>query len=190
MLQMSASNITILVGDALTRITRGGLVMSTGAQARRDDVRMPSLELNEKLLEILEGDPEQELSAEILSEIVTPMIKVIQQLVRENPDQAKKGLKVTIDVKSHESLDVEYYTTAEVAEMYRMSQQQVRRWCESGQIKGIRSPGGSWRIDASQFEGVGFLVPKGRRKRTDIKSISGAWKDNAEARRELGEVRD
>lgn len=166
--------------------------MTTGAQVRRDENPVPSLDFDEQtLLEILQDDPDRELDAEVLHEIVHPMLDIMRQLIRENPQQAKKGLRISINIKSQDSPDTEYLTTAEVAKLYRMSQQQIRRWCESGKIIALRAPGGSWRIQASQFEGVaGYVVPKGRKQKRDVNSIAGAWKDNKEALRELREERD
>ena len=41
--------------------------------------------------------------------------------------------------------------TSEVAEVYQVSDRMVRKWCETGKIKALQTPGGGWRIPASQF---------------------------------------
>lgn len=163
--------------------------MPAGAQMRKDERYVPSLEINEKLLKILRDNPERELDEEQLRQIVRPMLDVIKRLVRENPEAAARGIRVTIGVKAA-PYDAEYVGTSEVAKFFGVSQQQVRRWCEQGRIQGERTPGGTWRIPMSQFDGVGFIPPKAKRKRQDIRSVAGAWKGHEDLRRELEEGRD
>ncbi|HHU83473.1 MAG TPA: helix-turn-helix domain-containing protein [Firmicutes bacterium] len=48
-----------------------------------------------------------------------------------------------------------YYTTKEIAEVYQVTDRMVRKWCESGKIKAMQTPGGKWRILSSQFPDLG-----------------------------------
>lgn len=43
-------------------------------------------------------------------------------------------------------------TTAEVAEGLRVDPKTVGRWCQTGRIKRVKTPGGHWRIPRSEFE--------------------------------------
>ncbi|NLW46165.1 MAG: helix-turn-helix domain-containing protein [Firmicutes bacterium] len=45
-----------------------------------------------------------------------------------------------------------YYTTAEIAKIFEVSDRMVRKWCEQGKIHALQTPGGAWRILASQFK--------------------------------------
>src|SRR5690606_702126 len=38
--------------------------------------------------------------------------------------------------------------TREVAETFQVSDRMVRKWCESGKIMALQTPGGEWRIPA------------------------------------------
>lgn len=80
--------------------------------------------------------------------------------------------------------------TTEAAERLRVSQQQIRRWCEEGRIRAERTPGGTWRIPAEQFEGVGMLRLYAAGKRADIRGVAGAWKDHPELVQALRERED
>jgi excisionase family DNA binding protein len=44
-----------------------------------------------------------------------------------------------------------YYTTGEVAKVFQVSDRMVRKWCEQGRVRALQTPGGAWRIYASQF---------------------------------------
>jgi len=44
-----------------------------------------------------------------------------------------------------------WYTTKDIAEMYQVTDRMVRKWCESGRIYAIQTPGGKWRIPSSKF---------------------------------------
>jgi excisionase family DNA binding protein len=41
--------------------------------------------------------------------------------------------------------------TNEVAAAFQVSDRMVRKWCETGKIQALQTPGGGWRIPASQF---------------------------------------
>lgn len=45
-----------------------------------------------------------------------------------------------------------YYTTIEIAKIFEVSDRMVRKWCEQGKIHALQTPGGAWRILASQFK--------------------------------------
>ena len=46
-----------------------------------------------------------------------------------------------------------WLTTRDVADIFRISERVVRRWCEQGHVVAMRTPGprGVWRIRANQF---------------------------------------
>lgn len=43
------------------------------------------------------------------------------------------------------------YGVGEVAQAFQVSERMVRKWCESGRVVALKTPGGSWRIPSSQF---------------------------------------
>lgn len=150
-----------------------------GAEAKRGEETLPSIELNQQLLDLLanysEGEPE--FNQELLKNIVSPMFAEIRRMIHADPEAAKNGITIAIEVKGEKhAAQEDLLTTAEVAELYRMSQQQVRRWCEAGQIQAYRGPGGSWRIPSFQFRKVGILAPF-KKERRPIEDVAGVWKN-------------
>lgn len=57
-----------------------------------------------------------------------------------------------------------FLRTNEVAEAFQVSDRMVRKWCETGKIKALHTPGGGWRIPASQF--------------TELEKINQRFKDS------------
>lgn len=45
-----------------------------------------------------------------------------------------------------------YYRTDEIAKVFQVTDRMVRKWCKQGKIYALQTPGGSWRIPASQFK--------------------------------------
>lgn len=143
-------------------------------------------QFREKVIE----DQEEALKGELLRKVVQPVLEEIQSLVSQNPEAAKRGFKVITYVQVGQAKD-EFLTTAEVARKFRVSQQQVRRWCATGKIIAEPTPGGTWRIPAAQFGGTGAFVPFGERnKPKDIRTVAGAWKDRPDLIHALEEQRD
>lgn len=153
--------------------------MRTGAEMKRGEEILPNIELNQQLLDLLANytEVEPEFNQELLKNIVSPMFAEIRRMMHADPEAAKNGITITIDVRGEKrTMKEEFLTTAEVADLYRMSQQQVRRWCEAGQIQAYRGPGGSWRIPSFQFRKVGILTAF-KKERRPIEDVAGVWKD-------------
>lgn len=168
--------------------------MSIGAHVREDASGVPSLDVTRKeVLAILQSDQETAMNEELLVKIVRPMLQLMEKLVRETHDDAQT-VRIIIELNGSPAPEKEYLSTAEVAALFQMSQQQVRRWCESGKIRAFQSPQGTWKIYASQFEGVGIVGPNVRKQRNPedsmSDSISNWWKDNAELVDQWREERD
>lgn len=125
-----------------------------------------------QLRQIADEDQTRALSEDLLRKVVWPLMKAVQSLINQNPEAAERGLTVQVRVEA-QRVHGEFLTTAEVARRFRVSQQQVRRWCEQGLIQAERTPGGTWRIPAD----VAFLpISKARRPR-DVRTVAGVWKD-------------
>lgn len=147
-------------------------------------------EMVEELRRIAASDQREALKENLLQHVVEPMLEAITKLINENPDAARQGLRLELTIQA-ERLEGEYLTTAEVARRFRVSQQQVRRWCESGRIQAERTPGGTWRIPAAQFQGKLTFVPfERKRKPKDWAGLAGAWKDYPELGRQIREDRE
>lgn len=162
----------------------------------REGVRLMSVALNldrqtvEALRRTAASDQRAALREHLLEQVVDPMLEAITKLINENPDAARQGLRLELTIQA-ERLEGEYLTTAEVARRFRVSQQQVRRWCESGRIQAERTPGGTWRIPAAQFQGKLTFVPfERKRKPKGWAGLAGAWKDYPELGRQIREDRE
>jgi excisionase family DNA binding protein len=66
-----------------------------------------------------------------------------------------------------------FYRTSEVAEAFQVSDRMVRKWCESGKVKALHTPGGEWRIPASQFADL----EKVKGFQTTVEKINERFKD-------------
>lgn len=42
--------------------------------------------------------------------------------------------------------DNEVFTAREIAKLFRVHPETVKKWCERGQLKGFKTLGGQWRI--------------------------------------------
>ena len=47
-----------------------------------------------------------------------------------------------------------YYTTAEVAALLRVHRSTVVRWIDEGRVEAMKTPGGMYRIPASEVERI------------------------------------
>jgi excisionase family DNA binding protein len=119
-----------------------------------------------------------------IRQILEPMVESLLLTVSQDPVAAAKGLRFEVELKAIPAGDKTSYTTAEIAERFRVSQQQVRRWCEQGKLDAERTPGGTWRI----------LPPRTVRplqgpthQRKSVRSVSGKWTDRAAAMESLRE---
>lgn len=50
---------------------------------------------------------------------------------------------------------LQWWTTREVGNRYGYDDSTVRRWCESGKIKAVKMPSGTWRIHSSVVDSLG-----------------------------------
>ena len=158
--------------------------MSSGAELRRDVEAMPSFEINEQMVKRIQDLPDREMDEELVNEVARQMVQTIRQLASENPAEVENGIRVVLNWNTWPKAG-DYVGTAYIAERFGMSQQQVRRWCEEGRIIAEQTPGGTWRIPASQFKGLGAIASKEKRKRKSIQSVAGAWKGHDELREEM-----
>ena len=158
--------------------------MSSGAELRRDIEAMQSFEINEQMVKRIQDLPELETDEDLVREVARQMVQTIRQLVSENPSEVENGIRVVLDFKTLPNAD-DYVGTADIAGRFGMSQQQVRRWCEERRIIAEQTPGGTWRIPASQFKGLGTMASNAKRKRKSIQSVAGAWEGHEKLREEL-----
>lgn len=133
-----------------------------------------------QLRRIADSDQEEALLLEFAHRIVKPLLLQIRALMNENPEAAKQGVQIALVAKTADLPDDIFMTTAEVGELFRVSQQQVRRWCEEGRVSAERTPGGSWRIPRSQFDGVGFLNRTKQAGKAGIREVAGGWNGRKE----------
>lgn len=141
----------------------------------------------EELRRIAPSGQREALKEKLLQHVVDTMLDAITKVVNEAPGGAGQGLRLELTIRA-ERHDEEYLTTAEVARRFRVSQQQVRRWCESGRIQADRTPGGTWRIPAVQFQGKPtFVAFERKRKPKDWAGLAGVWKDCPELGRQIRE---
>lgn len=75
-------------------------------------------------------------------------LEVAATLAAELETSIQSGDLVVVEIRR----PVRELTTAQVAEMYAVSDRTVRSWCDSGRIIAHRTPGGEWRIPADQFQ--------------------------------------
>lgn len=145
----------------------------------------------QRLQPIAEADQREAFIQEITEKITFPLLRAIQAVINENPDAATEGMRVLVELKAHRSVPQDYATTSEIAERFRVSQQQVRRWCESGKIVAERTPGGTWRIPTAQFKGVGAMLPlPSKKKQRPIDEVAGAWEGRHDLAESFRSVRD
>jgi excisionase family DNA binding protein len=64
-------------------------------------------------------------------------------------------------VTEHASARPDWLTAAQVAARYGVTPQAVYKWIRAGRVQAEQTPGGSWRLPASQFE-RGSRVDRGR----------------------------
>lgn len=72
-----------------------------------------------------------------------------------------------------------YLTTAQVAEMFLVSERAVRKWCKSGRIRAEQpgGPDGDWRIPEDQFGATHEALTRLHRTATDIAARHGGPDD-------------
>ena len=122
-------------------------------------------------------DQREAARAQLEEELVGPMIDALLRIVQQTPDAAKAGVKIEITLQTVPKDRRPKLTTAEVAAQHRVSQQQVRRWCEQGLIPAVRTPGGTWRILQPDIV-CPLITTKSRRKRVD--GVAGRWQGRRE----------
>jgi len=125
----------------------------------------------DKIRLLVQQDQRESARDQIKEELLDPMIDALLRIVQQNPDAARKGVKIEIMLQADRVDDRPTLTTAEVATRHRVSQQQVRRWCEQGLLPAVRTPGGTWRILQTQ---VLPLVPTHRKPKA-VAKVAGRW---------------
>lgn len=82
---------------------------------------------------------------------------------------------IRVDLQPERS--VGYYLTDDVAKAFQVSERMVRKWCVSGRISALKTPGGTWRIPKSQFADLA----KVKEFRETVERINERFKDSPES---------
>ena len=173
------------VGDMLTE-RRGVLHVEETLELTPDVIK--------ELKTVAESDQRAARAAQVNDQIakvtVELVAKVIQRVLAEahtNPNVLKESQSYSLVVGFTETKKEEWMTTSAVAEMFQVSQQQVRRWCESGKFRSVRTPGGTYRI--SRIDVLNNLQ-FGREPisgQPNLTEFVGAWSQNKAL---LAEIRE
>lgn len=110
----------------------------------------------------------------------------LQALVDTLKQAAQKGTGVRI--LAHPERDGEWpvLTPPEVARVYGVSAQMVRRWCADGKLPGAyKRPGGGWEIPLTALLEATHVPRPGRRPAGALATIAGLLKDRPEIAREI-----
>ena len=168
--------------DALHMRERGGILPVRDREGWPLVLTLDERQVSE--IRRLVRDDQADAVRERIRQLLEPMVESLLRLVSQNPKAAAEGLRVVLDLKAIPAGDKGSFTTAEVAERFRVSQQQVRRWCEQGRLDAERTPGGTWRILPPR--GVRPLPLPGQRRKP-VRAVAGKWKDRPDAMNRLRE---
>ncbi|MBX6378556.1 MAG: helix-turn-helix domain-containing protein [Clostridia bacterium] len=129
-----------------------------------------------RLLELLEADPQR---AAALSTLRT----ALQDAVRRGA-----GVQVLAGPNGEDANFV--LSPLEVANLYGVSAQIVRRWCAEGKLPGAyKLPGGGWQIPLSALLEATHVPRPGRVAAGALAKIAGLLKDRPQVAQELLEAR-
>ncbi|MDA8346717.1 MAG: helix-turn-helix domain-containing protein [Thermaerobacter sp.] len=134
-----------------------------------------------------------EMITQVTRQLVARFVRRVVDEVRTDPSVLKENRSYSLVVAFGQTDKGEWLSTAEVAEMFQVSQQQVRRWCESGKFRNVRTPGGTYRISKGDVvKGLQSGTEPASRK-PDPSEYVGVWANNktlVEEIREASEDRD
>lgn len=134
----------------------------------RDQVR--------RLLELVETDPKSATS-----------LASLRETLRE---AALRGRGVRILAQPQEQEEEPVLSPPEVASVYGVSAQMVRRWCAEGKLPGAyQRPGGGWQIPLSALLEATHVPRPGRKPAGALAKIVGLLQDRPQVARELLEAR-
>ena len=88
-------------------------------------------------------------------------------------DEAAVAAEAVVVDFSPVTANKKFYRTREVAEAFQVSDRMVRKWCENGKIVALHTPGGEWRIPASQF----IDLEKVKEFQATVETINAQFKD-------------
>lgn len=127
-----------------------GKLGSRGGVVRVEETLKLAPEVIRELKLIAESDQRtaqvDEVFMQVARQLVAKVARRVLDEVRVDPSVLNENRSYSLIVTFDQTDNGEWLSTTEVAEMFRVSQQQVRRWCESGKVRNVRTPGGTYRI--------------------------------------------
>ncbi|QBS38687.1 DNA-binding protein (plasmid) [Thermaerobacter sp. FW80] len=106
---------------------------------------------------------------------------MLQELVDTLRQAAQQGAGVRILAHPERGGEWPVLTPAEVARIYGVSAQMVRRWCADGKLPGAyKRPGGGWAIPLTALLEATHVPRPGRRPVGALATIAGLLKDRPE----------
>lgn len=163
----------------------GNMLTDRGGVPHVEETMELTPDVIRELKTVAESDPRAARAAQVNIQIANVTVelvaKVIQRVLAEahtNPNVLKESQSYSLVVGFTETQKDEWMTTSAVAELFQVSQQQVRRWCESGKFRSVRTPGGTYRI--SRID-VRNNLRSGREPisgQPNLAEFVGAWSQN------------
>ena len=115
----------------------------------------------------------------------------LQGLVDVLKEAAQKGTGVRILAHPEHDGEGPVLTPLEVARIYGVSAQMVRRWCADGKLPGAyKRPGGGWEIPLAALLEATHVPRRGRRPAGALAAIAGLLKDRPGIAREILDSRN
>ena len=111
-------------------------------------------------------------------QLITRLARRVVDVERTDPSALQEHRSYSVMLIVEQIADGEWLSTAEVAELFKVSQQQVRRWCEAGKFQTFRTPGGTYRI--SKRDVLTGLKSGSKRPAHGLNPVehAGAWAKN------------
>ena len=129
-----------------------------------------------RLLELVETDPKAATN-----------LAPLRETLRE---AALRGEGVRILAQPENDAEEPVLSPPEVASLYGVSAQMVRRWCAEGKLPGAyKRPGGGWQIPLSALLEATHVPRPGRKPAGALAKIIGLLHDRPRLARELLEAR-
>jgi excisionase family DNA binding protein len=108
------------------------------------------------LREAFEEAGEDDEHAEAMAALLAAHLGHAADIERLGIDTRLKALRLSTawqqHVAEHAAPKPEWLTAAQVAARYGVTPQAVYKWIRAGRVQAEQTPGGSWRLPASQFE--------------------------------------
>lgn len=108
------------------------------------------------LREAFEEADEDDERAEAFAALLARHLNLTADMTRLDPEARVRSLRLAAawqeHLRAHEAPERTWLTAAEVSGLYGVTPQAVYKWLQDGRLEGERTPGGSWRVPAEQFE--------------------------------------